>query len=149
MAIARPRRFACALIMLLQCALGSAQTPEPESVRLAAAERLFNLPSYRQLATRQIYETVRNLPPDQSQAAQAALRDPAVVNAMRQIISRAVANTYSLKEMEFLHRLFASPEMESFMRREGQFRDQLQREFTAALLTNPVLIRAIPPPAQR
>lgn len=140
----RPRQLVCALLLMFASAFAGAQSTEAESARMAAAERLFLTPGYRQLATRQIYETLKSLPPEQSQAALSALRDPAVVNAMRQVISRAMANTYSIKELDFLHKIFGAPEMESFIRRENVFRDQLQREFTAALLTNPALIGRIP-----
>lgn len=147
MGIALPRHLFCALWLALVSGLAGAQSAESESLRMLAAERLFLTPAYRQLATRQIYETLKSLPPEQSQAALSALRDPAVVNAMRQVISRAMAGTYTVKELEFLHRIFGAPEMESFIRRESVFRDQLQREFTAALLTNPALIGRIPPPS--
>jgi hypothetical protein len=122
-----------------------AQTPENESARLAAAERLFLAPAYRQIATRQIYETLQSLPPEQGKSALAALRDPSVVAALRQVISRAMASTYSVKELEFLRKTFSSPEMETFVKKESVFRDQLQRELTAAILTNPALIGRIPP----
>lgn len=142
-------RLFCAVLLSLLTALALGQTVEPESLRMAAAERLFQVPAYRQIATRQIYETVKGLPPEQSQPALEALRDPVVASAMRQVISRAMANTYTVKEMEFLHKLFLMPEMETFIRREGVFRDQLQREFTAALLTNPALMGRIPLPSGR
>ncbi len=121
---------------------------EPESSRMAAAEKLFLVPAYRQIATRQIYETLRSLPPEQSKAALGALRDPAVVNALRQVIARAMAGTYTVKELDFLQKVFSAPEMESFVKRENVFRDQLQREFTAALLTNPALIGRVPLPSK-
>ena len=149
MGIAPLRGVVCAIFLSLSLPMAGAQSPEPESLRMAAAEKLFLSPAYRQIATRQIYETLKALPPEQSQPALAALRDPSVVNAMRQVISRAMANTYSVKELDFLHRMFSTPEMESFVRREAFFRDQLQREFTAALLTNPSLMGRIPVPANR
>ncbi|MFN0315624.1 MAG: hypothetical protein ACKVQA_11380 [Burkholderiales bacterium] len=131
------------------CASGAASyAQELESSRMAAAEKLFQVPAYRQIATRQIYETLQSLPPEQSRAALDALRDPAVVSALRQVIARAMAGTYTTKELEFLEKVFSAPEMESFVKRETVFRDQLRREFTAALLTNPALIGRIPLPSK-
>ena len=138
--------LAAALIIAL-CAPVHAQTDE--SNRLAAAEKLFLSHAYRQVATRQIYETVNSLPPEQSKAALQALQDPAVVNAMRQVITRAMAGTYGVKELEFLQKVFNSPEMETFVKRENVFRSQMQREFTAAILTNPALIGRIPLPSNK
>jgi hypothetical protein len=142
----RSLRWIAACLLCASTAVSQAQ--EPESTRMAAAEKLFQVPAYRQIATRQIYETLQALPPEQSKAALDALRDPAVVKALRQVIARAMAGTYSVKELDFLEKVFSAPEMESFVKRENVFRDQLQREFTAALLTNPALFGRIPLPSK-
>ena len=143
----RSLRWIASTCLLSAICVGS-HAQEPESTRMAAAEKLFLVPAYRQIATRQIYETLHSLPPEQSKAALGALRDPAVVSALRQVIARAMAGTYSVKELDFLQKVFSAPEMESFVKRENVFRDQLQREFTAALLTNPALIGRIPVPSR-
>lgn len=137
------------LVALISAALAAiAQTPDSEAERIAAAEKLFELSAYTKLASRQIYEAVNNLAPEQRQAAQQALRDPAVTRAMRQVLTRAMAGTYGVKDLKFLHSIFSAPEMSAFIEREPLFRAQLQREFTAAILTNPALIKHIPPPGQ-
>ncbi len=142
------RGTVCACLLSTIPPVALAQASEGEANRMAAAEKLFLLPAYRQIATRQIYETLNSLPPEQSKAALQSLRDPAVVSAMRQVITSAMAGTYGVKELEFLNKMFSAPEMETFVKRETIFRDQLQREFTAALLTNPALIGRIPLPSK-
>lgn len=139
---------ALGLLAAFVVSLASAQDYRSEAARLEAAEKLFELSAYTKLASRQIFETVDSLAPDQRAAARKALRDPTVIKAMRQVITRAMAGTYGVKELEFLHKIFSAPEMDTFIQREGLFRNQLQREFAAALLTNPALIGRIPPPTE-
>lgn len=141
-------KLALALVLLMAFAPLHAQDYQAESARLAAADKLFELTAYTKLASRQIYEAINNLAPEQRPAARAALQDPVVLKAMRQVITRAMAGTYGVKELEFLHKIFSAPEMETFVQRESLFRAQLQREFTAAMLTNPALIGRIPPPEE-
>ena len=72
--------------------------------REAAAARLFDVPLYRELATREIYEALGTLPDAQRRQLSAALRDPKVVQALKQAILRSTAATYSVKEIELVHR---------------------------------------------
>src|SRR5215210_2174265 len=72
--------------------------------RETAAAKLFDVPLYRELATREIYEALATLPDGQRRQLSAALRDPKVVQALKQAILRSTATTYSVKEIELVHR---------------------------------------------
>jgi len=133
------------LLMGALCSGAWAQQPMgSESARMAAAEKLFYTPAYRKLIIRTLYETFETLPPDKNKAAVEALNDPSVANAMRRVLLWSMAGTYSVGELEFLQRTFAAPEMDTFMARENAFRDTLMREFTAAVLSDPALLRYVP-----
>jgi hypothetical protein len=114
----------------------AADTPE---ARQQAAERLFELPAYRQVATRQVYEAMRSLPDPQYQSAIEALSDPKVVQVLREVIVRSMARTFSVAELESLGRYMATDEARSTVEKTDAFQDALLREFISAGLTHPEL----------
>ncbi len=128
--------------LLLVCSSWAAEagpavdTPE---ARLHAAERLFEVPLYRQLATRQLYDTLSTLPDAQQQRATEALRDPAVVQAVRGVIVRSMAQTYSVKELQVLARVLAADEAHILVDKTDAFRAALMRELLSAAVTDPAL----------
>ncbi len=128
------------LLSLAAAGLGqvafAADTPE---ARQQAAERLFELPAYRQVATRQVYEAMRSLPDPQYQSAIEALSDPKVVQVLREVIVRSMARTFSVAELESLGRYMATDEARSTVEKTDAFQDALLREFLAAGLTHPEL----------
>src|SRR5262249_46331068 len=83
---------------------------ETDEARRHAAETLFELPAYRKMATRQVYEAIQALPEEQYKAAAAALSDPKVVKAVRQVIIRSMAQTFTVPELESLQRYLSTPE---------------------------------------
>jgi len=120
----------------------AADTPE---LRRQAAEQLFQLPAYRQVASRQIYEAVRSLPDGQYQSAVEALSEPKVVQALRAVIVRSMAQTFSVAEMESLGRYLATEEARSTVEKTDAFQGALVREFLKEGLTNPELARMLAP----
>jgi len=112
--------------------------------REAAAARLFDVPLYRQLATREVYEAIAQLPDAQQRLASAALRDPKVVQALKQAILRSTASTYSLKEIELLHRFLATDEARSIVDKLDRFRGALLKEALAAAIQNPDIVPVLP-----
>jgi hypothetical protein len=112
-----------------------------ESVR--AAERLFDLPAYRQLATSQLYRALESLPDAQYSASVEALKDPKVVQALRGVIARSMAQAYTVKEMEFLARMLATQEAQGIVAKSDLLQGLLTRELLAAALTNPDLARIL------
>jgi hypothetical protein len=120
----------------------AADTPE---ARRQAAERLFELPAYRQVATRQVYEAMRSLPDAQYQSAVDALSDPKVIQVLREVIVRSMARTFTVAELESLGRYMATDEARSTVAKTDAFQDALLREFLAAGLTHPELGKYLVP----
>jgi hypothetical protein len=117
-------------------------TPE---ARQQAAERLFDLPAYRQTATRQVYEAIRALPEEQYRGAEEALSDPKVVQLLRAVIVRSMAQTFTVAELDSLARYLATDEARSAVGKTDAFQDALLRELLAAGLTHPELGRYLMP----
>ncbi len=99
---------------------------------------------YRELATREIYEALGTLPDGQRRQLSAALRDPKVVQALKQAILRSTASTYSVKEIELVRYFLAADEARSIMNKLDRFRGALLKEAVAAALLNPDLAPALP-----
>ncbi len=139
-------RAVLVLLSLAAASLGqaafAADTPE---ARQQAAERLFELPAYRQVATRQVYEAMRSLPDPQYQSALEALSDPKVLQVLREVIVHSIARTFSVAELESLGRYMATDEARSTVEKTDAFQDALLREFIAAGLTHPELGRYLLP----
>ncbi len=109
----------------------------PEALR--AAERLFELPAYRQLATRQLYRALESLPEERYRTSVDALQDPQVIAILRGVIARSMAQTYTLAELEFLTRMLSTQEGRSIVAKEELLQGLLTRELIAAALANPEL----------
>jgi hypothetical protein len=124
-------------------AIDAADADTPEQ-REAAATRLFNVPLYRELATREVYEALATLPDSQRIPITNALRDPKVVQALKRAILRSTAATYTVKEIELVHRFLDTEEARSIMSKLDQFRGALLKEAVAAAITNPELVPALP-----
>ena len=120
----------------------AADTPES---RQQAAERLFELPAYREVATRQVYEAMRSLPDAQYQSAVGALSDPKVIQVLREVIVRSMARTFTVAELESLGRYMATNEARSAVAKTDAFQDTLLREFLAAGLSHPELGKYLVP----
>ena len=120
----------------------AADTPE---ARQQAAERLFALPAYREVATRQIYEAMRSLPDSQYQSAVDALSDPKVVQVLREVIVRSMARTFTVAELESLGRYMATDEARSTVAKTDAFQEALLREFVTAGVTHPELGKYLVP----
>ncbi len=120
----------------------AADTPE---ARQEAAERLFELPAYRQVATRQVYEAMRSLPDAQYQSAVDALSDPKVIRVLREVIVRSMARTFTVAELESLGRYMATDAASSTVAKTDAFQDALLREFLAAGLSHPELGKYLVP----
>ena len=123
----------------------AAQTSDSPETRRYAAERLFELPAYRQIASRQVYEAVESLPEGQSRSAIDALSDPKVVQALRDVIVRSMAQTFTVAELETLARFLATDEASSMLHKTDAFQASLIRGLLAAGLTNPDLARILIP----
>lgn len=142
-------RSALYLVLALGVApVAGAVEPETAQQREAAAARLFDVPLYRELATREIYEALGTLPDAQRKQASAALRDPKIVQALKQAILRSTATTYSVKEIELVHRFLAADEARSIMNKIDVFRGALVKEAVAAAIANPELAPVLPQPQQ-
>jgi hypothetical protein len=131
------------LALLAACFSGAgaslaADTPE---ARLQAAQRLFELPTYRQLATRQIYAALKFLPAEEYRHAAGALSDPQVVQALQGVISRSMAQTFTLAELEHLAGFLASEETRSMMGKVDGLQSVVIREMIASTITDPELAR--------
>ena len=118
---------------------------ESEDTRRLAAEHLFELPAYRKIASRQVYEAIESLPQEQYKAAAAALSDPKVVKAVREVIIRSMAQTFTVPELESLQRYLATPEARSMVDKTDAFQGALLKELLAAALTNPDLANILVP----
>lgn len=143
----KPHRAAVNLwlaLALVGAPLVDAADEDIAQQRETAAAKLFDVPLYRELATREIYEALATLPDGQRRQLSAALRDPRVVQALKQAILRSTASTYSVKEIELVHRFLAADEARSIMNKLERFRGALLKEAVAAALQNPELAPALP-----
>ena len=132
--------------LLLIAAAAHGQHPDTPADRRAAAEALFAIPAYRQLATRQLYQAIAALPDMQRERARAGLEDPRVVDAVREVIVRSSAQVYSVRELEYLARMLSAPEARAFLEKSDTFEATLARELLAATLTNADLNRLLTAP---
>jgi len=144
----RIRHVLYLVLALVVAPVASAVETETAQQREAAAARLFDVPLYRELATREIYEALGTLPDAQRKQAAAALRDPKIVQALKQAILRSTATTYSVKEIELVHRFLAADEARSIMNKIDVFRGALVKEAVAAAIANPELAPVLPQPQQ-
>jgi hypothetical protein len=74
----------------------------------------------------------------------AALRDPKIVQALKQAILRSTAATYSVREIEVVHRFLAAEEARSIIDKLDRFRGALLKEAVAAAIQNPQLAPVLP-----
>lgn len=123
-------------------AANAADTPES---RLQAAQRLFELPAYRQLATRQIYTALKFLPAEEYRRAAEALNNPGVVHALQGVIARSMAQTFSRAELEHIERFLAADEARSMVAKVEGFEAVIIRELLAAAMTDPELAKSLLP----
>lgn len=124
----------------LAVAAPAADTP---GNRLDAANHLFALPAYRQIATRQLYESLNALPAEQHKRALAALSDPAVMASLRGVISRSMAQTFSTGELEHLARFLKADEALSMIDKTQSFQSILTKELLTASISDPELVRIL------
>jgi hypothetical protein len=124
----------------LAVAAPAADTP---GNRLDAANHLFELPAYRQIATRQLYESLNVLPAEQHKRALAALSDPAVMASLRGVISRSMAQTFSIGELEHLARFLKAAEALSMVDKTQSFQSILTKELLTASVSDPELVRIL------
>jgi hypothetical protein len=139
------RTFACVGVLAMFLAGSSLAAPDSQEARHRAAERLFELPVYRLLATRQLFEAIDQWPEANRRDATAALKDPKVVSALRGAIVRSMATTFSVEELEFLGRIMAAPEARALLEKSDDFRGALLREMLTTGLTDPQLGRLLLP----
>ena len=133
------KKLLVALALMFSAMNLSAATPDTLEKRVQAADRLFELPAYRLLASRQITEAIKFLPEGQYRSALNALSDPKVMRTLRGVIVRSMAQTYSAAELDFLGRFLASDEARAFVEKLGDFEANLTREVMSAVLTDPDL----------
>lgn len=129
---------ALAVVMILIAGNARAASDTP-AARQKAADKLFDLPTYRLLATRQLFEAMDQWPEANRRDASAALKDPKVVNALRAAIVRSMAATFSVQELEFIGRIMAAPEARTLLEKSDDFRGALLREMLQTGLTDPQL----------
>jgi hypothetical protein len=141
----RVLRSVFASLFLLAAVCGQARAQDTPIERQRAAEHLFELPAYRLVATRQVHEAVRSLPEEQYRSALTALSDPKVVQALRGVIVRSMAQTFTVAELESLGRYLATDAARSTVEKTDAFEAALMRELVAAALTNPDLARMLVP----
>lgn len=134
--------FLAAALILPIFPVSAADSPEG---RLQAAQRLFDLPTYRHLATRQIYTALKFLPAEEYRRAAEALNSPAVVQALQGVIARSMAQTFSLAELEHIERFLAADEARSMIAKADGFESVVIRELLAAAMTDPELARSLLP----
>jgi len=133
------------LLSVATAASLAAHAAESSEARQQAAEQLFELPAYREVATRQIYEAMRSLPDAQYRSAVDALSDPKVIQVLREVIVRSMARTFTVRELESLGRYMATDEARSTVAKTDAFQDALLREFLAAGLRHPELGKYLVP----
>jgi hypothetical protein len=133
------------MLLLLACstlgAASSALAADTPETRVQVAQRLFDLPVYRQLATRQIYTALKFLPAEEYRRAADALNNPAVVQALQGVIARSMAQTFSLAELEHIERFLAADEAKSMAAKVDGFESVVIRELLAAAMTDPELAK--------
>ena len=137
------RAFFIALSFLLSALAIAAPTADTPGNRLDAANHLFDLPAYRLIATRQLYESLNSLPAEQRKRAVAALSDPAVMTSLRGVISRSMAQTFSTAELEHLTRFLRADEARSMIDKTQSFQSILTKELLTASVSDPELIRIL------
>lgn len=137
------RRLFAALLLVLATAGYAAPATDTIENRLTAATRLFDLPAYRVIATRQLYQSLESLPAEQRKRATSALSDPAVMNALRGVISRSMAQTFSTGELDHLTRFLKADEARSMVDKVQNFQSVLTTELLAASITDPDLMRVL------
>ncbi len=122
---------------------GAAPTVDTPGNRLDAANHLFDLPAYRLIATRQLYESLNSLPAEQRKRALAALSDPAVMTSLRGVISRSMAQTFSTAELEHLARFLKADEALSMIDKTQNVQCILTKELLTASVSDPELVRIL------
>lgn len=137
------RTLLFALILVMSAAGHAAPAPDTPGNRLDAANHLFELPAYRLIATRQLYESLNSLPAEQHKRAVAALSDPAVMASLRGVISRSMAQTFSTAELEHLARFLRADEARSMIDKTQNFQSILIKELLTASVSDPELMRSL------
>jgi hypothetical protein len=137
------RTLFIASTLLVSTLAGAAPAADTPGNRLDAANHLFELPAYRLIATRQLYESLNSLPAEQHKRAVAALSDPAVVTALRGVISRSMAQTFSTAELAHLARFLQADEARSMIDKTQSFQSILTKELLTASVSDPELIRIL------
>jgi hypothetical protein len=137
------RRLFFALVLVVSGASYAAPVPDTPVNRLDAANHLFELPAYRLIATRQLYESLNSLPAEQHKRALAALSDPAVMASLRGVISRSMAQTFSTAELEHLARFLQADEARSMIDKTQNFQSILTKELLTASVSDPELIKIL------
>ena len=132
-----------ALVLAASAICHAAPAADTAANRLEAANHLFEIPAYRLIATRQLYESLDSLPAEQHKRATAALSDPAVMASLRGVISRAMAQTFSTAELEHLARFLQASEARSMVDKTQNFQAILTKELLTASVTDPELIRIL------
>ena len=132
-----------ALILVISAASHAAPAADTLGNRLDAANHLFELPAYRLIATRQLYESLNSLPAEQHKRAVAALSDPAVMASLRGVISRSMAQTFSTAELEHLARFLRADEARSMIDKTQNFQSILIKELLTASVSDPELMRSL------
>jgi hypothetical protein len=138
-------RIVFALMVLVGGVSRAAPPEDTPTARQQAAEHLFDLPAYRLVATRQVHEAIRSLPEEQYQSALGALSDPKIVQALRAVIVRSMAQTFTVAELESLGRYLATDAARSTVEKTDAFQAALMRELLVAALTNPDLAQILVP----
>jgi hypothetical protein len=137
------RRLCFVILAACSMAAYAAPTPDTPRSRLEAANHLFELPAYRLIATRQLYESLNSLPSEQHRRALAALSDPAVMASLRGVISRSMAQTFSTAELEHLGRFLQADEARSMVDKTQNFQSNLTMELLNASVSDPELIKIL------
>jgi hypothetical protein len=136
-------RLLAALLLVMATAGNAAPPGDSTENRLTAATKLFELPAYRMIATRQLYQSLDSLPAEQRKRATNALSDPAVMTALRGVISRSMAQTFSTTELDHLARFLKADEARSMVDKVQNFQSSLTTELLAASVTDPDLMRVL------
>ncbi|HWA13829.1 MAG TPA: hypothetical protein VHA15_12100 [Burkholderiales bacterium] len=131
------------LLAALACGANPGLCADSPEGRLQAAQRLFELPAYRQLATRQIHAALKALPDAEYARAADALDNPAVVQALRGVIVRSMARTFTEAELGHIGRFLAAEEAKSMVAKIEGFESVVIRELLAAAMTDPELARRL------
>jgi hypothetical protein len=147
--MARSTAARASLALLLAGTLASpcpaAETADTPEGRLQAAQRLFELPVYRQLATRQIYTALKFLPAEEYRRAAEAVGNPRVIHALQGVIARSMSQTFSLAELEHIERFLDTDEARSMAGKVDGFESVVIRELLSAAMTDPELAKSFLP----